>query len=285
MNSGLYALATTQREGQAALPYVEDVARAAVRQMRGRLVNRAGLDFPVRYPASKVLTLRKLLDEPSYREATIYAVFRIRKTIPPGVVLLEGRLVDRFIGLMLGEEDPSADLGRNITELELKVADRMLKDLLAGVSSALVGSSETDIKLERMGCHRKILDGLPMDQVMLSVPFEIGEAEAPFGNMIVAVPTQAGPEFMGTPSSRPMRERVETGRILQKALPVQVEVVAEFARILLTVGRLRELKEGDILPLGSSPCACLRINGHKVMDVEAGQTGGHHSVRVLKKLQ
>jgi len=283
MNSGLYALATTQREGQAALPYVEDVARAAVRSLRGRLGNRPGLDFALACPPGKVLTLRKLVDEPAFRESTIYALFRIRKNMPPGVVLLEGRLVDRFIGLMLGEGEDSEVLGRDISDLELKVADRMLRDLLLGIASALAGGVD-EVKLERMGSHRKILDGIPMDTVMLSVPFEIGPSDALFGMMMVAVPTQAGAEFVGTPATRPARERVPTGRILQHALPVQVEVVAELARLLLPVGNLRTIKVGDILHLGSSPVASLRVNGHKVMEVEAGQSAGRHSVRILKKL-
>lgn len=284
MNSGLYALATAQREGQAALPYVEDVARAAARQMRGRLVNRAGADFPVRYPPSKVLSLRKLLEEPCFRDATIYAPFRIQKSLPPGLLVLEGKLVNRFIALMLGEEPGSAPLPtRDVTELELKVAERMVRDLLSSVGTALAEAIEGELKPDRIGCQRKVLEGIPLDMVILAVPFELGPADEPFGQMVFTIPTQAGSVFVGTPASRPVRERNETGRILKHALPVQVEVVAELARLQLTVGRMRSLQVGEIIPLGASVAASLRVNEHKVMDVEAGQSGGRHSVRVLRR--
>lgn len=285
MNSGLYALVTAQREGQAALPYLEDIVRAAARLMRTRLVNQASADLRVSYPPSKVLSLRKLLDEPSFRDSTIYALLRIRKSLPPGVVIIEGRLVSRFIGLQLGEQDPSTSIvNRDVTDLEMKVAERMLRELLGGMATALAGNADTEIKPERFGTHRKVLDGIPLDMIMLAVPIDMGPIDGIYGTMTIAIPAQAGHEFLSVPVARPQRERASSGRLLQQALPVQVEVVAELARFNFTVGRLKRLHVGDILPLRSPPTAVLRVNDHQILEVEAGQSGGRHSVRVVKKL-
>ena len=69
----------------------------------------------------------------------------------------------------------------------------------------------------------------------------------------------------------------------QRILPVEVELVAEMARLPMRIRDLRGLNVGDILPLGALEGATIRVNGKPIITAEAGHSNGQRSVRVISK--
>ncbi len=67
-------------------------------------------------------------------------------------------------------------------------------------------------------------------------------------------------------------------------MDVRVEVTAELARLSMSLGEVHSLEVGDIIPLGPSSAATLRIHGRPVMRAEPGASDGYRSVRITEKL-
>ena len=95
-------LSHPDREAAAALPALEDLFRSVARRVRTRLVNRAGSDVPVRLGVAQVTTVGHILDDSETRAGGIFAVFRFEPLGLPGLVVVQGRLLSRIVGVMLG---------------------------------------------------------------------------------------------------------------------------------------------------------------------------------------
>ena len=67
-------------------------------------------------------------------------------------------------------------------------------------------------------------------------------------------------------------------------MPIEFEVVAEFARMRMRVRELRGLRVGDIVPLGPTEGVLLRVNGKNVIRGDAGIQNGQRSVKVTERL-
>ena len=65
---------------------------------------------------------------------------------------------------------------------------------------------------------------------------------------------------------------------------MRVEVTAELARVALTLGEVRNLNIGDIIPLGPSSSSVLRVHDKAVLKAEPGSSDGYRSVRIIEKL-
>jgi flagellar motor switch protein FliM len=71
---------------------------------------------------------------------------------------------------------------------------------------------------------------------------------------------------------------------MDRVMPVEIELVAEMARINLRLRDLKVLRVGDLLPLGPISGATLRANGKPVLAGEAGHANGQRSMKVKRKL-
>ena len=70
-----------------------------------------------------------------------------------------------------------------------------------------------------------------------------------------------------------------------RVMPVEIEVVAEMARVAMRVRDLKKLEVGDLVPLGALESALLRINGRPVLAAEPGHADGQRSIRVLDRVR
>ena len=123
-------LSHPDREAAAALPALEDLFRSVARRVRTRLVNRAGSDVPVRLGVAQVTTVGHILDDSETRAGGIFAVFRFEPLGLPGLVVVQGRLLSRIVGVMLGEnidDEPPPYRSRQVTEVELRLPSEPAK--------------------------------------------------------------------------------------------------------------------------------------------------------------
>ncbi len=114
---------------------------------------------------------------------------------------------------------------------------------------------------------------------------DFGRPDDPYGLMVVAIPAQATRdlrvdrvEAMTRPSAHDRRQD------MNRVMPLELELVAEFARIHASLGSLKELKVGDLIQLGRRRDALLRINDRPILTGEPGVQSGFHSVRVIKRI-
>ena len=78
--------------------------------------------------------LAKVLEDSEYREGAIYSLLRFNPLGMPGMIVLQGALLGRIVGTMLGEDpDEETQMGgvRALTPVEQKIAHRVCGDLVS----------------------------------------------------------------------------------------------------------------------------------------------------------
>ena len=120
-------LSQRSKEAEMAMPAVEDFFRVVAHKVRARLVNRSSVDIPVRVAGVEVKSLGAVLEDSEYREGSIYSLLRFNPLGMPGMIVLQGALLGRIVGTMLGEDpEEESQMGavKALTPVEQKIAHR-----------------------------------------------------------------------------------------------------------------------------------------------------------------
>src|SRR5690606_17415585 len=75
-----------------------------------------------------------------------------------------------------------------------------------------------------------------------------------------------------------------THQLAHQVRSADVELIAEFARIESSIGRLMQLEVGDILPLDISPTINAHVGGLPILECTYGTFSGRYALRVKKVL-
>ena len=123
-----------------------------------------------------------------------------------------------------------------------------------------------------------------MDEDVYVAELQFGPADEPYGTMFTTIPVQVlrGIEGKGGVAEEDDGREVKT---LDRVMPIEMEVVAEMARLPMRVRDLKNLKVGDLIPLGPLTGVLMRINGKNVLVGEPGHANGQRSVRIMKRIQ
>ena len=104
--------------------------------MRIRLVNRAKMDIQVRFGSAEFNHLGHLQDRMVSQEGGIFVLFEMNPGAMQSVLIIEGSLWFRMLGLLLGEDtesEPPLYRWRALTRVDLSVAERIVSDILSGL--------------------------------------------------------------------------------------------------------------------------------------------------------
>ena len=110
---------------QGVLGLVQDLFRTAVRRMRRRLINRSGTDVQVRFGSVEFNHLGHLQDRMVSQEGGIFVLFEISPGDMQSVLIIEGSLWFRLLGLLLGEDQLTEQplyRWRALTRVDLNIA-------------------------------------------------------------------------------------------------------------------------------------------------------------------
>jgi flagellar motor switch protein FliM len=276
-------LVRPDRDAASALPALEDLFRASARDVRTRLVNRAGSDVPVRLGVAQVTTVGRILEDTDARDGGVFGLFRFNPMGLPGLVVVQGRLLSRLVGVLLGEdpdEEPPPYRVRPVTQVEMRFCRRITDDVLNSLSAAWPKNPRPSLDIESLGSNPRLAKGLSQTTAVVAASLDFGRPDAPYGLMIVAIPAQAARDLRVpkieaiTPERR--RRRYDSRRLL----PVKVEAVAELARTRLTLSQLQDLRVGTEIDLGSYNQVHLKVNGRTLFEGEPGSSGGSHCVKI-----
>jgi len=280
-------LSHPDREAAAALPALEDLFRSVARRVRTRLVNRAGSDVPVRLGVAQVTTVGHILDDSETRAGGIFAVFRFEPLGLPGLVVVQGRLLARIVGVMLGEsidDEPPPYRSRQVTEVELKIAQRACEDVMNGLMESWPSSKPIRVALDSIGTNPRAASGLAQTTPVVAASLDFGRPDDPFGLMIVAIPAQTTRDLR-VPKVAALSRTPRGGKIdLQSVMPLGLELVAELAKVQVPIRELEAMKIGSMIDLGPARHVNVKINDHIALIGEPGESRGCHSFRVLRKV-
>ena len=271
-----------------ALAMVEDLFRNTAYKVRKRLINRVGGDMTVRYGASTVSSLGEVFDRLHGHGAAIGQFSAKRRDAQVrGVIVLEGALVHRMVGLMLGESDDAVQPGaiRALTSLDLQIAGRICGEILDGMCEASALKSPPTVALDSVTPTSRAIPSLPRSATVLQSTLDFGPADGPYGLASVLLPAQArGVLWSGDPRGDG-RMAVGDGTGITRVLPVALTVLAELARVTLSFKKLRTIKVGDTLDIGAVREVELRVGGRPALTGEAGEADGVRSVRINRRVE
>ncbi len=281
-------LVRPDREAASTLPALEELFRSAARDIRNRLVNRAGADIPVRLGVAQVSTIGEILQDTDTRDGGVFVMFRFNPMGLPGLVIIQGSLLARLVGVLLGEE-PEAEAPpyrvRPVTRVEMRFCQRVVEDVLESLSAAWPTDTPPRLEVETLGSNPRLAKGLSQTTSMIVASLDFGPPISPYGLMTVAVPGQATRDLR-VPDVAPISETMRSSRYdAERVMPVRLTAVAELAHTRVTLHELHKLTPGTVLDLGPRQTVQVRINGRVVMTGEPGSKGGSHSVRILSKIQ
>jgi flagellar motor switch protein FliM len=280
-----HLLSQRSKEAETAMPAVEDFFRAVAHKVRARLVNRSSVDIPVRVAGVEVKPLSVVLEDSEYREGAIYSLLRFNPIGLPGMIVLQGALLGRIVGTMLGEDpEEETQMGglKALTPVEQKIAHRVCGDLVGELHDGWPVSPVPRIETDAPASSPRSVTGNVRNTEVFAATFDFGPPTNPYGLLCCAIPVQAFRALAGPVVIE--REKDPASLDLGAFMPIEVELVAELSAISLTVSQLEALTVGDTLPLGNVRRASVKVNGKPAFEGLVGEMDGLRSVQIQRRI-
>jgi flagellar motor switch protein FliM len=286
-DTSVLLLQQRSRSTEQALPAVEEFFRALALRVRARLVNRSSSNIQVRLASVEIRTLGQLKEDTNFKDTGVYGLLRFDTPRIPAAAALQRPLLTRIIGAMLGDEDGPEEgedtEQRPLSQVEVRIAQRLFRELTQDLGAVWPLRPAPSIELDGSPGQARLIDQDVASEEVFQAVLDFGPASGAWGLLCITVPTQVLRDSgqRRTDQSGRSRDRPDMGRVM----PVEVEVVAEMARVAMRVRDLKKLEVGDLVPLGALDSALLRINGRAVLAAEPGHADGQRSVRVLDRVR
>jgi flagellar motor switch protein FliM len=251
------------------------------------LGSRAGGDFRVKAQGIRVKPLSAFMEENKPSEPCIYATFSNGATPQPGLVLITGKLLSSIIGCMLGDGDSAGAAYRAkhpITDLELRVAQRVVQDLLAGLNSHWPDPKGERFRLVQVATHGRFITPELREEHAIGATIAISSGEFEFGGLLMTVPLPPNLSPLTGSGGRPGSSRVDPALLRERALDVKVELRAELTRLSMSLGDVAALRPGDVISLGPATSGVLRVEDRTILRGEPGVSQGYRSIRILERV-
>jgi flagellar motor switch protein FliM len=286
-------LAGRSKDSQEAMPVIEEFLRTVGSRLRSKLVNRTSGDIQVELQEVVIQSIEAVRRRDDMASDGVFGLLRFDTPMLPGVVCLQRGFLTRVIGAMLGDapeaeeeevEEAVEDGPRPLSPVEQRIALRMFRDTLRDIQEVWPDSDAPSVQLDGQPGNARIIDLQVSEEEVVTATFLIRSDGDEFGRMVVGIPTQTL-RSVGQKRDRPTKpQKADKEPQMSRVMPVEVEVVAEMARVPMRVRDLRNLRAGDLLPLGPLDAAKVRVNGRALLQGEPGVANGQRSVRVRKKI-
>lgn len=264
------------------LGLVQDLFDSVRRGLRTALVKRCGGDVDVRPDPPQVRPLLEVLEPADDLAIGATAPFTLSPGNLRGLIMLDVPLVQRLVGLFLGEDPDGVATTpvRRLTRLDLGLASKVCRDILDALLDACTMPEVPTGVVGRLATNPRSVRDLPQSPSVIEVELELGPADAPFGRASVVLPAQAGGVLWPERRSRGKKRLGESGHGLGRVFPIPVLVVAELVRKRVPISELRRLQVGEVLALGSMSDVVLRVGRQATLVGEPGEQDGQRSVRI-----
>lgn len=275
------------RPDRAALGLVADLFDASTLHLRTAMVKRCGGDVAVRVEPPVVRQLTELLQPPDHVALGATAPFTLVPHQVRGLVTLDVPLVQRLVGLFLGESSdtpPDEAPVRRLTRLDMQMSRWICQDIVDAMIAACKMPDKPRAEVGTVHTNPRSVRALPQSPSVIEVEIELGPEEQPFGRAAVVLPAQANgvlwPERRQSQVSRAVRSKEGVERV--KAVPVPV--IASIDRRRVPMRELRSYKVGDVIEFGSVRNVTLHAKGRPILVGEAGEQEGHRCVKVVGRI-
>lgn len=179
--------------------------------------------------------------------------------------------------------------GRDFTTTEQRIIGRLLEITLESYRSAWENVYPIEPEYIRSEMHTKFASISSSNEIVVVSSFQI-ELGAAGGKLNICLPYSMI-EPLRDLLTRPLQEggateidQRWTQQLSREVRAAQVELIAEFAHIDMTVGELMRLQVNDILPLDVPEKVTAHVGGVPVLEADYGTHNGKMALRVHKML-
>ena len=276
------------RPDKAALGMVADLFESATMHLRTAMVKRCGGDVEVRLQRPVVRHLSELLQPPDERAVGATAPFTLVPHQVRGLITLDVPLVQRLVGLFLGESsDAPVDEAppRRLTRLDLQMSRWICQDIADAMIAACKMPDVPRAEVGEVHTNPRSVRSLPQSPSVMEVEIELGPADGPYGRATVVLPAQANGVLWPERRQAVATRSVQTKEGVDRVRSVPVSVVASIDRRRVPMKELRAYKVGDVIEFGSVRNVTMHARGRPIMVGEAGEQEGHRCIRVVGRIR
>ena len=262
---------------------LEERSRDGLVELRTRLVRRCGGEVPVSITSFDTANNAQVSGKVRAQPGAAMVPMSIGEG-RRAVLVMEGPLIQRLVGRLLGEtpETEGHDYSmRALTRLDVRMVSRLGEDF-AGALQQLLGGVDPVTCDPCVSGPRAAVPGFAEDGRSALMTFDFGDSDEPWGLAWLAL--EIDESVAQAPAPVPTANASRRVMDVERVMPIGVEVTAELARTHLTLGKLKDLQVGDTINFGRVGEVTLRLGERPVFVGEAGESGGAVSVRIVNRV-
>ena len=275
---------TNQYHANPIIRGLEERARVGLVELRTRMVRRCGGEVPVTITSIDAASNAQVAAKVRAQPGAAMEPMSLGGT-KRGVLVLEGPLIQRLVGRLLGEtaETEGHDYSmRALTRLDLRMVERLGEDFGGALEQLLGSEGPGNVQCEAsVSGPRAAVPGFDQDGSAAVMTFDFGDPDEPWGLAWLAL--ELDTHITATPAPVPTLNASRRVMDVERVMPIAVEVTAELARTSLSLGKLKDLKVGDTIDFGRVAEVTLRLGERQVFVGEAGESGGAVCVRIVDR--
>ncbi len=218
------------------------------------------------------------------------AIFKIEPLKGAALISFDSGLVLGLVDSLLGGGGASkiSTLNRMFTSIELRLMEKIVKDILADLEKAWAPLYATKMNLLRMEMNPRLISIVPPEYQIVTMSLKV-QIEEISGNIVFAIP------FM---TIEPIRDKLKAGmqfdlmaidpqwsyRLSSEILEAPLELSVEMGNAGITLSELLDLKPGDTIML-DKPCTSemqIKIEGIAKYQGIPGVRHGNKAVQITK---
>jgi len=221
------------------------------------------------------------------------AIYKIEPLKGAALIAMDSAMVFTIVDSILGGTGSSAmtDNNRMFTSIELRLMEKIVKDLLADMEKAWAPLFATRMNLLRMEMNPRLVNIVPPEYRVAVMDMEV-QVDAAVGHMAFAVP------YM---TIEPIRDKLKTGlqfdimavdpgwaqRLADEIICTPQEISVEMGNSTITLAELLNLSPGDTIMLDSMHNGEIPIKVGGVVKFAGlpGMRRGNKAVQITKIIQ
>jgi flagellar motor switch protein FliM len=193
-----------------------------------------------------------------------------------GAIVMDAGAISTVLDGVLGGDgrSPPRLEGSGLTSAQVALVARIVEDIVRAFSDVL--DRKFGITLRAIAPDA---DDAATEDAPVACSFELGGGSE-VGRVALLLPKEA---LVAAADARPNRPQKADPRVLAVVEQVELEIVAELARVKMTLGQLSRLKVGDVIrletPVGGK--VVVRADGRVLLRGHPTTSGGQIAVRVV----
>lgn len=280
-------------EAHRVVPNLDIVYDSFIRYNRVTMSNRLGRLVEIKKEEARPCTFGdfcEVLPSP-----VCMAIYKLDPLKGAALITLDSTLLFTIVDCILGgsgggSSNNNAAGNRIFTSIELRLAEKIVRDALADLEKAWAPLCPVEINLLRMEVNPRLVNIVPPEYQVVSMTLKI-QIEETVGTMTLAIP------FM---TIEPIRDKLKRGaqsdmmavdplwsyRLSEELLEAPLDISVEMGNATIALSELLNLASGDTIMLesyGKNELA-VKVGGVlKLMGV-AGVSGGNKAVQISRVL-